>query len=159
MASVQTYRTILIYRLKRSNARASAAKARASSLYSFGLTRLRRLQAPGRPSTPGDRVEGLWRDVGAVRPDDRATVYEVAREEFGGLENLEHRAIEPLAEVDRILGAVVEDHTHAEATLVFRLYNARKECHGVFSDSGAMLSSGCPAFIFAQFASSSERCS
>ena len=45
-----------------------------------------------------------------------------------------------------------------EVPFVLGLNDAGKKCHGFFSDSGAIVSSGCPAFIFAQFASSSARC-
>src|SRR4029077_3132350 len=117
------------------------------------------LQLSARPPTPADRVQGLWGDVGTVRPDNRAAVDEVPCKELGDFERLNHRPLKPLGKVDRVLGSIVEDHTQAEATSVLGLDDARKKFHGFFSGSGAMLSSGCPAFIFAQFASSSARCS
>jgi hypothetical protein len=99
-----------------------------------------------RPPTPSDRIQGLWRDVGTVRPHDRAAVDEVPSKEVRGLERLEHGAFEPLRKVDSVFGTVVEDHAQPEATMMFSLDDAWEECHGFFSDSGALQAAAPPSF-------------
>src|SRR4029077_16436609 len=139
----------------RSSACASAAKARTVGAFRHGSpTRLRRLQALVRLLPPtSDFVERLGSNVRPLRPDHRATIDEEALEEVRVLERLEHRAVEPPAKVDGVFGAVIENHVDSKTAPVLCLDDAGQELHGFSSDSGSMLSSGCPAFIFSQFVS------
>src|ERR1051325_3484589 len=103
-----------------------AARQRNSSL----LASARQLQALVRPRSPRHlRVQGLGRDIGAVRPRYSAPVHEETAEVVQILQWLKHRSLEPRPEVDRSFGSIAKDDVDPIGPTVLSLGDARERTH------------------------------
>src|SRR5437762_9843525 len=104
----------------------SRARQRNSSL----LASARQLQALVRPrSARHFRMQGLGRDIGAVRPPYRATVHEEAAEVVQIPQWFKHRSLEPRPEVDRSLSPIAKDDVDPIRPTVRSLGDARERTH------------------------------
>src|SRR3972149_2307822 len=74
-------------------------------------------------------VESLRCDVRSVRPGDGPTIEEESLEVLYVLQGLEHWSMEPLREVDSLLGIVVEGDVNAIAATVLCTGNNGHEGH------------------------------
>lgn len=82
------------------------------------------------PRDSGSLVEGLRRNVGAVRPGDCAAVEKKSCEAGDVLQRFEHRPFEPGGEIDNAIRAIVERQVNPKAFFVLSTHNAGKKHHG-----------------------------
>src|SRR4030095_12664402 len=103
----------------------------------------RRLYSRVRPRGSGRVIQGLGRDVGAVRPGHGATIQEELLKVQLVLERFEHWPHEPRLEVNAPLGAVVEGEVNPKVFLVLGVNDVRQKHHNDLAhSSGGIRSSG-----------------
>jgi hypothetical protein len=76
-------------------------------------------------------VQCFRRDIGAIRPSNRATLNEESSEVRRIIKGNKNRTGEPLLKIDRTVNSVVEDQSDLELAAILGTDDCRQHAHSV----------------------------